>query len=107
LGFDVDDVMDKILLAKHAETYVGRLLRAMHRFEEARTETSKRMHELIVSSLTRPLSSIELEDLNTLRASLGLWTLGSEIEDTAQIKQRLNQKEAIIEALENLSNKER
>ncbi len=98
-GFAVEDVMDKGQLADHPETYVGRILRAAGLSEEARTESSKRMQNLINTSLHRELTASEEEELIALRQAIGINTFGELAELSNQTRTHLRTEEEILEIL--------
>jgi len=101
-GFAVDDVMSKPILRDKPDAYVGRLLRAMKRYEEARSTQSHRMHELVARSLTEELNADETDELIKLRADIGIGTLGREVELAHDTRQRLDHKKDILSVLDAL-----
>jgi CheY-like chemotaxis protein len=103
-GYEVDDVMDKQEMISNPSTYLGRIIRAMGRYESAKTKQSKRMHELIAASLDRELNSEETHELVNIRAEIGLSTLGREIELAELTRTRLENKKDILDALKKLVN---
>jgi len=106
-GFVVDDIMDRTLLNRYAASYVGRLLRSMRRYEESRSEQSKRMHTLIAESLYRELNDDETAELIRLRADIGIAGLGREIEMAEKGHIRLENKKDILDALKRLVEEEK
>ena len=105
-GYEVDDVMNKNILSAHAATYVGRLLRAMNRYEDARSAQSKRMQSLIATSLKRELSKEETVELMHIRADIGIESLGREIEVAEKARIRLENKRDLLDALKRMVDEE-
>ena len=105
-GFAVDDIMDKSRLRKNAHTYITRLFRSIGRYEEARTETSKRMRDLVAESLLRNLTEQETFELSQLRADIGMEVLSRQIDLGDETRKNLNTKKHILEQLNNLLTEE-
>ncbi len=101
-GYDVDDVMDKFKMLETPTTYLGRIIRAMSRYENAKTKQNKRMQELIAASLSRELSQEETYELVNIRAEIGISTLGREIEMAELTRIRIENKKDVLDALKRL-----
>jgi hypothetical protein len=94
--------MDKHEMITNPSTYLGRIIRAMGRYENAKTKQNKRMQELIAASLDRELSREETHELVNIRAEIGMSTLGHEIETAELTRIRLENKRDILNALKKL-----
>lgn len=101
-GYDVDDIMDKFKMIENPALYLGRITRAMNRYEDAKTRQNKRMQELIATSLNRDLSGEETHELLNIRAEIGISTLGREIEMAELTRIRVENKKDILDALKKL-----
>lgn len=106
-GFIVDDVMSKSMLRDNPATYVGRLLRAMKRYEDARGAQGRRMRELIAKSVTTDLTAVETNELILLRADIGISRLGREVELAREAQHHLDHKKDILAALDKLIEEKR
>lgn len=102
----VDGIIDKKNLSAHTESYVARILRIMHRYEDAMSEKTLRLKQLIDNKLSRSLTEEEERDLMALRADferpsdLALAERGSRIEAHLQRQEeRLDELQALFKSI--------